>query len=125
MAVNIIEGIVYVIAGGVISLITLLVSWKIEEKKKRFLWRKGFINECKGIIGENKFNPDTFRETSYYSNLKTHLSNALQKEVDEQRYTPGKVMSPEQRGELIMKEYAVKKKLLDEINILEQKWGLI
>jgi len=125
MAVNIIEGIIYVLAGGVVSLTTLLINWKIEKKKKRFLWRKGFINECKRIIGENRFNPDAFRETSYYSNLKLHLSNALQKEINEKRYAPGKPLSREQRMELSMKEFAIKKKLFDEINTLEKKWGLL
>jgi hypothetical protein len=122
MVINILEG---AIVGGIVSLITLLINWEIEKRKKRFLWRKEFIGECKKTIGENKFNPDSFRETSYYSNLKPHLSNALQREVSENRYAPGKVMTPEGRGELIMKEYAVKKKLLDEISVLEHKWGLL
>ena len=122
---SVIEIIIYVIAGGLVSLITLWVNWKIEEKKKRFLWRKDFTNECKKIVDINNFNPDTFRETAHYSNLKPNLSGALQKEVDEQRYIPGMMMSPEQRGELTMKEYAVKKKLLDEISSLEKKWGIL
>ena len=125
MAVSLIEGIIYVITGGVISLITLVVNWEIEKKRKKLFWRKEFINECKRVIGEGRFNPDTFRETSYYSNIKAHLSDTLQKEVDEKRYIPGKVMSPKQREELTMKEYAIKKSLLDEINSLEKKWGLL
>jgi len=125
MVVNIIEGIIYVIAGGVISFVTLWISWEIEKKRKRLFWRKGFVNECKKIINENKFSPDAFRETSYYLNLKANFSDALRKKVEEQRYIPGRVMSLEQRKEVSRKEYAVKKKLLEEINTLEKKWGLL
>ena len=123
--VKVIERFFAGILQGLISLISPLINWKIEEKKKRFLWRKEFINECKRVLDKNEFNPDTFRETTCYSNLKPNLSCILQKEVDEERYTSGKLMSPEQKGELIMKEYAVKKKLLDEITALEKKWGIL
>lgn len=113
------------VTGAIASLIAPWANWGVEKKKKKLFWRKGFINECKRVIEEGRFNPDTFRETSYYSNLKTHLNDSLQKEIDEKRYTPGKVMSPEQRGELTMKEFVIKKKLLDEINLLEERWGLL
>ena len=34
-------------------------------------------------------------------------------------------LSAKERAELTMKEYAVKNKLLNEIGLLEKKWGLI
>jgi len=111
--------------GAISSLIAPWANWGVEKRKRKLLWRKGFINEWKRIISENRFNPDVFRETSYYSNLKLHLSDALQKEINEERYTPGKPLNREQRMELSMKEFSIKKKLLDEITLLEKKWGLI
>jgi len=129
MAITIIEIILAIvisaITGAIASLIAPWANWGVEKKKKKLFWRKGFINECKRMIGENRFDPDVFRETSNYSNLKPYLSVKLQKEINEKRYTPGNVMSLKQRKELAMKEFFIKKKLFYEINFLEKKWGLL
>ncbi len=117
--------IISAITGAIASLIAPWANWGIEKRKKKFEWRKEFINECKRIINKSDFNPDQFRETFYYSNLKIYLSDSLKKEVEEKRYVPGSILNREKRIEISLKEFDVKKKLLDEITLLEKKWGLL
>jgi len=100
-------------------------NWSVEKKREKLKWRKGFIQECKRYINEEYFNPDMFREQFFYFNLKPHLSEKLKKKIEEKRYTPGKLMSREEKITLANKKLLIKKKLFDEINILERKWGLI
>lgn len=111
--------------GIIASLVAPWANWGVEKRKKKLEWRKGFINDCKRIVDNPDFNPDMFRENRFYSSLKPHLSKKLQEEVEEKRYTPGKVMGRDEKEKLAMKEFKVKKDLLDEIAILEQEWGLL
>jgi hypothetical protein len=117
--------VVSAVTGAIASLIAPWANWGVEKRKKKLEWRKGFIQDCKRRIGEDKFNPDMFRETSYYSNLKLHLSKELQREVERKRYTPGTFLDADKRAEITMAEFKVKKDLLDEIALLEKKWGLL
>jgi hypothetical protein len=125
MASTILNGFIYVLVGGGISVGTIWINWIIEKRRERFKWRKGFMLECKRIIDGRDFSIDLFREGFLYSNLKPYLSDNIRKEIAKQRYIPGKLMTPEQRSALTMKEYAVKKRLLDEITSIEIKWGLL
>ena len=113
------------IANKVISFFTPWVNWDIEKRKRKLLWRKEFIDKCRKTIEVDRFNPDRFKETSCYSTLKLHLSNKLQKEIERKRYTPGSLLSIEKRKEIMMKEFRIKKSLLDEISLIEKKWGLL
>jgi hypothetical protein len=113
------------ITGAIASLVAPWANWGVEKRKNKLRWRKGFIDTCKRIISKNRFNPNIFRETPYYSNLRPHLSVRLQKEIKEERYTPGKRMDLKEKLEVAMKASQVKQKLLEEINLLEVKWGLI
>ncbi len=124
ISMSTIEGAIYTIIGGVVS---LTIKWIIEKKKSRFLWRKGFIDECKKIINKNDFNLDQFIETFYYSNLKVNLSNSLKKEIETKpkRYVLGKRLGLKEELEIVEKEAFIKKKLFDEISTLEKKWGLL
>lgn len=120
-----VAAIVAAIVGAVASLIAPWANWGVEKRKNRLRWRKGFIHDCKRIINKQRFSPEMFRETSYYSNLRPHLSDKLQKDIKRKRYTPGRKISTKQRGKILMEEFSIKKKLFEEINTLEKKWGLI
>jgi hypothetical protein len=117
--------VVSAVTGAIASLIAPWANWGVEKRKNKLLWRRGFINECKRKIGEDRFNPDMFRETSYYSNLKPHLSDKLQKEIERKRYVPGKYLDSDKRAKIMMEEFRVKKNLFEEIAFLEKKWGLL
>ncbi|MEK6945448.1 MAG: hypothetical protein AABW63_01510 [Nanoarchaeota archaeon] len=117
--------IISAITGTIASLVAPWSKWGVEKKKMKLRWRKELISRCKEIINKNRFNPDIFKETSFYASIKPYLSQKLQKEVEEKRYEPGKVMPREQKIELAEKEFDLKKKLFDEISFLERKWGLI
>ena len=129
MAITILEGIIFAVisavTGAIASLIAPWANWGVEKKKKKLLWRKDLVNECKRIIGENRFNPDMFRETSNYSNIKLYISDKLQKDIERERYIPGRMLTSEQRKEIGMEEFRIKKELFNEISLLEKKWGLL
>lgn len=118
-------GIAAVIGAIVASLVAPFANWGVEKKRNRLKWRKELINHCKRRICEHGFWPGIFIETSYYSNLKPHLSKKLQEDVKMKSYVPGKMIDVEKRKEITRETFRIKKRLLDEINILEKKWGLI
>ncbi len=117
--------IISAITKAISSLIAPWTKWDIEKKRRKLLWRKEFIDRCRKKIEVDRFNPDGFKETSCYSTLKLHISKELQKEIKRKRYTPGSFLSIEKRKEIMMAEFRVKRKLLDEISLLEKRWGVI
>lgn len=111
---------------GVISSLTApWAKWGVEKRKRKLGWRKEIINNCKRIINKRPFYIGMFKETSFYSNIQPLLTTELQQEMKREWHTPGKLKSPEERKSNLIKDFALKKKLLDEINIIEKKWGLI
>lgn len=114
--------------GAVASLVAPWANWGVEKKKKKLLWRKGFIQECKRIISRGSFELDRFKESSLYSNLKHYLSTKLNKEIEikEKKYIPGKPHRPlEESLKIVRQEQRIKNDLFSEIAILERKWGLL
>lgn len=120
-----IAAVIGAIAGAIAALIAPWAKWGVEKRKRKLLWRKEFIKDCKRIIKKRNFIPELFIESPHYSTLKPYLSDSLQKDIKKRVYTPGKMPTPKQKRESIMKEFRIKKRLFDEINILEKKWGLI
>lgn len=126
MAITLIEIIVAIVVsavtGAIASLVAPWANWGVEKRKNKLLWRKGFINECKRIIGKNDFDLDIFRESSFYSNLKSHLSDKLKKEIKEKRkrYILGKRLALNEELEIVEQETKIKNNLFDEIAILEK-----
>lgn len=115
------------ITGAIASLIAPWANWGVEKRRKKIEWRKGFVNDCKRIINKSDFDIDQFVETFYYSNLKIHLSNSLKKEIESKtkKYIPGRRLGLKEELEIVDKEIKIKNILLDEITLLEKKWGLL
>lgn len=115
------------VTGAIASLIAPWANWGIEKRKKKFEWRKGFINECKRIINKRDFDVERFIVTYHYSNLKVHLSDLLKKEIEDKpkKYVSGIRLSLSESLNLVEKESILKNKLLDEITIIEKEWGLL
>ena len=112
-----IAAIVGAIAGAVGSLIAPWANWGIEKRKRKFMWRKKLIEDCKDALNVSYDNHKSFRETPLYANLRKLLSKSLREAMEDDSITIQVVG----RG----REYPLKKRLLDEINVLEKKWGLI
>ena len=119
MAISIIEIIVAAVVGGVASLIAPWANWGVEKRKKKLLWRKKLIDDCKDRIDVSYDSHKSFRETHLYSNLRPYLSDELKEDIEAGNIKVIQVRRG--RGS----EYPLKQRLLDEINILEKKWGLI
>ncbi len=117
--------VVAAIVGAVASLVAPWANWGVDKKKKKLLWRKGFINECKKVINKTHFRPERFRASSLYSSLRPNVSIKLQKEMEEERRIPGRIISLEDNLEIVKKEFKIKRALLNEITIIEKKWGLL
>lgn len=125
MVLTVWDVIIPAIIGIVASLAAPWANWRVEKRKKLLEWRRGFITKCNEIVNKSDFNPDIFRETSYYARLKPNLTNNLKREIEEKRYSPGVRMSLEQDMARVMKELRVKKNLLNEITLIERRWGLL
>ena len=126
--INIILAVVVsAVTGAIASLIAPWANWGVDKRKKRLEWRKGFINECKRIINKREFEITQFRDTSYYSNIKINLSKSLTKEIANHigRYGHGKRLGLEEELKIVKKEASIKSRLLEEITLLEKKWGLL
>ena len=115
------------ITGAIASLIAPWANWGVDKRRRRLEWRKGFINECKRIINKRGFEITQFRDTSYYSNIKINLSKLLTKEIANYigRYGHGKRLGLEEELKIVKKEASIKSRLLEEITLLEKKWGLL
>jgi len=106
------------VAGTLASLIAPWAKWGVEKRKRKLEWRKRFIDNCKQTIEPSYFRHKSFRETHNYSTLKYHLSDKLQKDIEGDSIHT-------QVGGGRGSENPIRKRLLDEINILEKEWGLI
>jgi len=113
------------IVAAVISIFGLWSKWGIEKKKTQLERRRHFINRCKDRIDTRDFNPDSFRESALYFNLKHYLSTDTNNDIQKKRYNPGTIMGREESIKISREENNIKQKLLDELSSLERKWGLL
>ena len=104
------------IIGVMIGSMKPLIDWSIERKRLRREERKLFIKDIRNFVSQKDFNINAeFLRTAAYSRLRPHLSKDFLSFFED-----GKVSEKLSSRHLFHTPW-----LLDEIQKLERKWGLL
>ena len=109
------------ISGTVASLTAPWIHWTIEKKKIKLENRRKTLYQWRNCI-QNKFDPQTFRETIEFSQMKMLLTNGIEKELNPSDFN---VSTPVINLRSVIGRDNLRDRLLAEVSEIEKKWGLL
>ena len=122
-ATKILPALLGLLAGVFGSIFTPWIKWEIEKKKETRAIKRKKIDTWRSYVEKN-FNWDSFRDTSFFSEMKPFLSEKMVKELDP--YSFDKIKTPTIHLRSPIGRDDLKMRLLDEITAIEkEKWKLL
>ncbi len=109
------------ISGTVASLTAPWIHWKIEKKKIKLENRRKKLEQWRNYINRS-FDPQFFRETVEFSEMKNFLSKKIVKELDPPDLRDGRPVI-NLRGAIGRDN--IRDRLLEEVAVIEREWGLL
>ena len=122
-ATKILPALLGLLAGVFGSIFTPWIKWEIEKKKETRAIKRKKIDTWRSYVEKN-FNWDSFRDTSFFSEMKLFLSEKMVKELDPYSFDKTKTPTIHLRSPIGRDD--LKMRLLDEITAIEkEKWKLL
>ena len=122
-ATKILPALLGLLAGVFGSIFTPWIKWEIEKKKETRAIKRKKIDTWRSYVEKN-FNWDSFRDTSFFSEMKPFLSEKMVKELDPYSFDKTKTPTIHLRSPIGRDD--LKMRLLDEITAIEkEKWKLL
>ena len=110
------------LVGVLIGSLKPFVDWNIEKKREKLNAKRMMIANWRNKI-EDEFDASDFRETVEFSQMKNHLSEQLEKQLNPPDKTEDGV--PVLNIRSVIGRESIKDRLLSEITLIEKKWKLI
>ena len=115
----IISAITGFITGVIASLIAPWIHWRIERKKIILNRKIELVDKSREFLNKQEFNNKEFRETDIYSRIRPYLSKELIQKIEKADNNIHVQLGGRGGG-----VDNFRNKILDELNSLEQEWGL-
>jgi hypothetical protein len=125
----IISAIAGLISGVIGSLVAPWINWRIENKKLTRKSREDLIRSAREALEKDDLSNNEFRHLPIYSRIKPYLSEQAVKAVEGEFSNDGPLSREAVR--IVLGDgrnsglNPFKNKVLDELTLLEKKWGLI